>query len=89
MKFSLKQIPERTQAPRTYGLNMVMDKGMGIAEVQNFLSVAKPYTDIVKLGFGTAYVTGNLKEKLSIYKANDIPVYFGGTLFEAFLVRNQ
>lgn len=89
MKFSLKQMPDRTQAPRTYGLNMVMDKGMGIAEVQNFLSVAKPYTDIVKLGFGTAYVTGNLKEKLSIYKANDIPVYFGGTLFEAFLVRNQ
>jgi phosphosulfolactate synthase len=89
MNFSLKQMPDRTQAPRTYGLNMVMDKGMGIAEVQNFLSVAKPYTDIVKLGFGTAYVTGNLKEKLSIYKANDIPVYFGGTLFEAFLVRGQ
>lgn len=89
MKFSLKQMPERTHAPRTYGLNMVMDKGMGTTEVQNFLSVAKPYTDIIKLGFGTPYVSGNLNEKLSIYKENNIPVYFGGTLFEAFLVRNQ
>jgi phosphosulfolactate synthase len=89
MNFNLKQMPDRTEAPRTYGLNMVMDKGMGTADVQNFLSVAKPYTDIVKLGFGTAYVTGNLKEKLNIYKEQDIPVYFGGTLFEAFLVRDQ
>jgi len=89
MNFNLKQMPDRTEAPRTYRLNMVMDKGMGTADVQNFLSVAKPYTDIVKLGFGTAYVTGNLKEKLNIYKEQDIPVYFGGTLFEAFLVRDQ
>lgn len=89
MNFPLKQIPERTLAPRSYGLTMVMDKGMGIVDVKNFLSVAAPYVDIVKLGFGTAYVTNNLKEKLAIYKENNIPVYFGGTLFEAFLVRNQ
>jgi phosphosulfolactate synthase len=68
---------------------MVMDKGMGIADVHNFLSVAASYVDIVKLGFGTAYVTNNLKDKLRIYKEHNIPVYFGGTLFEAFLVRNQ
>jgi phosphosulfolactate synthase len=89
MNFPLQQIPERTKAPRSYGLTMVMDKGMGVAEVQNFLSVAKPYVDIVKLGFGTAYVTNNLREKLAVYKENNIPFYFGGTLFEAFLVRNQ
>lgn len=89
MNFPLKQIPERTQAPRSYGLTMVMDKGMGIVDVKNFLSVAAPYVDVVKLGFGTAYVTNNLKEKLAIYKENNIPVYFGGTLFEAFLVRDQ
>jgi len=89
MNFHLKQIPERTQSPRSYGLTMVMDKGMGIPDVQNFLSVADSYVDIVKLGFGTAYVTNNLREKLSIYSKHQIPVYFGGTLFEAFLVRNQ
>jgi len=68
---------------------MVMDKGLGLDEVRNFLSVAAPYTDIVKLGFGTAFVTNRLREKIDIYRAHNIPIYFGGTLFEAFLIRNQ
>lgn len=89
MNFVLNNLPERTQAPRTYGLTMVMDKGMGHEEVKNFLSVAAPYVDIVKLGFGTAFVTQNLREKIDIYRSYNIPVYFGGTLFEAFLIRNQ
>lgn len=87
--FPLSQIPERTTAPRTYGLTMVMDKGMGTNEARNFLSVAAPHVDIVKLGFGTALVSQNLTEKIAFYKEAGIPVYFGGTLFEAFLVRNQ
>src|SRR5690348_166355 len=89
MNFPLANIPERTQSPRTYGLTMVMDKGLGLDEVRNFLSVAAPYVDIVKLGFGTAYVTANLREKIDIYMSQNVPVYFGGTLFEAFLIRNQ
>jgi phosphosulfolactate synthase len=68
---------------------MVMDKGLSNQEVHNFLSIAGPHVDIVKLGFGTSFVTPNLREKLEIYSANNIPVYFGGTLFEAFLIRNQ
>ncbi len=89
MNFKLNNLPERTQRPRQYGLTMVMDKGMSAEEAKNFLSVAAPYVDIVKLGFGTAFVTNNLREKIDIYKAHNIPVYFGGTLFEAFLIRNQ
>jgi phosphosulfolactate synthase len=89
MNFPLKNIPERTAQPRAYGLTMVMDKGLGLDEVKNFLSVTKPYVDIVKLGFGTAAVTQNLKQKIEIYLEHDIPVYFGGTLFEAFVVRQQ
>lgn len=89
MNFPLKQIPERTVAPRTYGLNMVMDKGMGVTEINNFLSVAQPYIDFIKLGFGTAHVTPNLQEKINVYQEAGISVYFGGTLFEAFLVRDQ
>jgi phosphosulfolactate synthase len=89
MNFQLKNIPERTQKPRSYGLTMVMDKGMGLEEVKDFLGVAAPHVDIVKLGFGTAYVTNKLREKIDIYKAHNIPIYFGGTLFEAFLVRGQ
>ena len=68
---------------------MVMDKGLSVVEAENFLSVCHPHVDIIKLGFGTSFVTPNLKEKLDIYRKYDIPVYFGGTLFEAFLIRNQ
>ncbi len=89
MNFNLSQIPERVIKPREHGITMVMDKGLSVEEAKNFMSVSHPHVDIVKLGFGTAYVTPNLKEKLAIYQAYDIPVYFGGTLFEAFLVRNQ
>jgi phosphosulfolactate synthase len=51
--------------------------------------VAGPFVDIVKLGWATSYVTPVLEKKLAIYKAAGIPVYFGGTLFEAFIIRNQ
>ena len=89
MNFNLTQIPERNPKPRVAGITMVMDKGLSVNEVNNFLSVAHPHVDIVKLGFGTSFVTPNLEEKLEAYRSYDIPVYFGGTLFEAFLIRNQ
>jgi phosphosulfolactate synthase len=89
MNYKLSQIPDRFQQPRTAGLTMVMDKGLSVNEAVNFLSVSYPYVDIIKLGFGTSFVTPNLKEKLEIYRSYNIPVYFGGTLFEAFLIRNQ
>lgn len=89
MNFALNNIPHRTSKPRTHGLTMVMDKGMGLDATRDFLSVAAPYVDIMKLGFGTSFVSGMLREKIEIYREHNIPVYFGGTLFEAFLVRNQ
>jgi len=89
MNFNLSQIPERNQKPRTGGITMVMDKGLSVVEAENFLSVCHPHVDIIKLGFGTSFVTPNLREKLDVYRKHDIPVYFGGTLFEAFLIRNQ
>ena len=82
MNFNLSQIPERVPKPRKYGLTMIMDKGLSIEEAKNFLSAAHPHIDIIKLGFGTAFVTPNLKEKIDLYQSYDIPVYFGGTLFD-------
>ncbi len=89
MNFNLTQIPERTGKPRNHGLTMVMDKGLSVEEAKNFLSAASPHVDIVKLGFGTSFVTPNLRQKIELYQSANIPVYFGGTLFEAFLIRNQ
>lgn len=89
MNFKLNQIPERTAKPRKYGLTMVMDKGLCVEEAQNLISGAHPHIDIIKLGFGTSFVTPNLRDKIELYQKAGIPVYFGGTLFEAFLIRNQ
>lgn len=87
--FGLKNLPERTTKPRNSGLSMVMDKGLSLNETTNFLDNSSDYVDIVKLGFGTSFVTKHLEEKLKIYRDANIPVYFGGTLFEAYIVRNQ
>lgn len=89
MSFPLSQLPDRNIKPRKSGLTMVMDKGLSVQDLKNFLSIASPHVDMVKLGFGTAVVTPNLREKLEVYRNYDMPIYFGGTLFEAFLIRNQ
>lgn len=87
--FNLKNLPDRTQKPRNVGITMVMDKGLSIMEVEAFLSNCSDHTDIVKLGFGTGFVTPGLEDKIKMYASAGIPVYFGGTLFEAYIARNQ
>jgi phosphosulfolactate synthase len=89
LNFPLQNLPERSQKPRNSGLTMIMDKGMSVREVEDFLSVAASHTDIIKLGWATASVTDNLEAKLNIYKEAGIPFYFGGTMLEAFYIRNQ
>ena len=89
MNYVLKSIPVRTEKPRTSGYTMAMDKGLSCREVEDFIEVAGDYTDIVKLGWATSYVSSNLQRKLDIYREAGIPVYFGGTLFEAFIIRDQ
>jgi phosphosulfolactate synthase len=89
MNFKLTQIPERTDKPRGHGLTMITDKGLSAAETTNLVSIAGPHIDLAKLAFGTPFVTPGLREKIKIYQDASIPVYFGGLLFEAFLVRDQ
>ena len=89
MNYEISYIPHRPLKPRKSGLTMVMDKGLSVEEAKNFLSVAHPHVDIIKLGFGTSYVTLNLREKIELYKSYNLPIYFGGTLFEAFVIRNK
>ena len=89
MKEILKQIPERSQRPREKGLTMMMDKGLSIREAENFLETSYNHTDIIKLGFGTSILTPNVADKIKLYKDNGMLVYLGGTLFEAFAIRDQ
>ena len=89
MKHLLPYIPDRPVKPRKTGLTMVMDKGLSIREAEDFMSVGSEYTDLVKLGFGTSLLTPGLEKKIRVYKNAGCIPYFGGTLFEAFVVRNM
>lgn len=89
MKTILPFIPDRPPKPRKYGLTMVMDKGLSVREAEDFMSVGSEYTDFVKLGFGTSLITPGFENKIKIYKKAGCVPYFGGTLFEAFIIRNM
>lgn len=89
MNFELPHIPNRGQHPRQVGLTMMMDKGLSWRQAENFVDCSAHLTDVVKLGFGTSYVSKDLQRKIDIYKSAGLKVYVGGTLFEAFIVRGM
>jgi phosphosulfolactate synthase len=89
MNYKLPHIPERPSKPREKGLTMMMDKGLSLAEAENFVASSAHLTDIVKLGFGTSYITPDLNKKIKVYHDAGCKVYLGGTLFEAFVIRDM
>lgn len=89
MNYELNNIPERTEKPREKGFTMVMDKGLSVREAEDLIETCGNFIDIIKLGWATSFVTQTLERKLDFYRSAGIPVYFGGTLFEAFVIRNQ
>lgn len=82
-------LPTRPEKPRQKGLTHMLDKALSVREVEDILDVASEYIDLVKLGWGTAVITPDLQRKLDVYREASIPFYFGGTLFEAFFLRDQ
>lgn len=89
MNFELPFIPERSEKPRNKGVTMMMDKGLSLIETEAFIQANAHLTDLVKFGFGTAYVTKDLEKKLALYREANIRPYFGGTLFEVFYARGK
>jgi len=73
--------------PRGGGLTHVLDKGLGPRAWEDVLETSGDYIDVVKLGWGTAYVTPNLKRKLDVLR--DKRVVIGGTFFEAVWARGK
>lgn len=89
MNYELPFLPRRPHKERQSGLTMVIDKGLGLAEIESFLDSSAEFVDIVKFGYATALISKNLEEKIRLYKQAGIRPYFGGTLFEAFIVRDM
>lgn len=82
-------LPSRSEKPRDVGVTHVMDKGLGLRQVEDLLATSSDYIDIVKLGWGTGYVTQNVVDKIGLYKAAGIPVCFGGTLLEVAILQGR
>jgi phosphosulfolactate synthase len=82
-------LPRRTAKPRTSGLTMVIDGGTPLDLFTDLIALGAEYTDYVKFGWGTSIVTNCLREKISVLDSHGIGYYFGGTLFEKFVLQNR
>jgi phosphosulfolactate synthase len=89
MNLKLPYLPERTTKDRDNGITMMMDKGLSLMEAESFIQSSAEFTDLVKFGFGTAIINNHLKEKVQLYKKAGLKPYFGGTLFELFIIRGM
>ncbi len=83
------ELPPRVPKPREVGMTHVMDKGLSLAEIRSMVEMGGDFIDIVKLGWGTSYVTANLRDKLDLYRSLGIPVVCGGTLLEVAEARGR
>ena len=77
-------MPDFELPGRSGGITHVIDKGLGPRAWEDVLETSGVYIDVVKLGWGTAYVTPNLKRKLEVLREK--PVVIGGTFFEVVYV---
>lgn len=75
-------LPPRTIKPRVEGLTHVLDKGMSYLALQSLVQTAGDCIDIVKLGWGTSYVSDGVKAKVSLCRTAGIHMCPGGTLLE-------
>lgn len=76
---------KRQSKPRTSGITMVIDKGLGTHAFADLLETAEAHIDLIKLGFGTAalYPEEVLAKKIRLAALSGVPVMPGGTFLEA------
>src|SRR5436309_8817072 len=87
MRSSLPASSLNLELRRDGGLTHVIDKGLGPRAWEDVLETSGDYIDIVKLGWGTAYVTPNLARKLDVLR--DKRVVIGGTFFEVVFAKDR
>ena len=90
--WSLDEIVKRQiRRPRSIGVTMVIDTGVGPSSLNDLLRVAGGHIDHWKFGFGTSALTPGevLEEKLETLRRHEILTYPGGTLLEAAVVQEH
>jgi phosphosulfolactate synthase len=71
---SFLDLPARNGKPRSYGITMVLDKGMPVPWVEPLLGLAGPYVDVWKMGWGTAYLEPDIAGKVELLDRHGISV---------------
>jgi len=75
-------LPRRPSKPRSRGITHVIDPGLSAREAEAMMDSVDEYVDLVRLGWGSAYVTRDLQRKLDVYRAHGVPAMLGGTMTE-------
>jgi phosphosulfolactate synthase len=75
-------LPCRPSKPRSQGITHVIDPGLSTGEAEEMMDSVDEYVDLVRLGWGSAYVTRDLRRKLDVYRAHGVPAMLGGTMTE-------
>jgi phosphosulfolactate synthase len=89
MNRTVLTLPKRAAKPRSSGLTMVIDGGVPLAQFTDLIELGAEYIDYVKFGWGTSVITNCLREKIAVLDAHGIEFYFGGTLFEKFVLQGR
>jgi phosphosulfolactate synthase len=89
MRQTILTLPNRSAKPRTTGITMMVDGGLPTAHFQDVIESGGEFLDFVKFGWGTALVTKDLCRKISVLREHGIDFYFGGTLFEKFVLQDR
>jgi phosphosulfolactate synthase len=89
MNTTALHLPHRAVKPRTNGITMVIDGGIPLLQFADTVESTAEYIDFVKFGWGTAIVTSTLREKIAVLNDAGIGFYFGGTLFEKFVLQGR
>jgi len=82
-------LPNRTEKPRQVGLTMVIDRGTPFHYFADVVESGSDYIDFVKFGWGTSVVSKFLHEKISVVRNAGVDFYFGGTLFEKYVLQDR
>jgi phosphosulfolactate synthase len=89
MQATALRLPQRDVKPRRAGRTMVMDGGLPTHYFTDLIGSFGDLIDVVKFGWGTSVVTNDLKYKIDALHENRVDYYFGGTLFEKFVVQDR
>jgi phosphosulfolactate synthase len=79
----------RTAKPRSHGITILLDTGVGLHAIEDVAGVAGPFCDYAKIAWGSALITSNLDAKLEAYRRADMLPLLGGTLFEYCYVHGR